>query len=104
MYCQCLINEMDQTVNPAGVEASMRLQYGTLGHLDKAVFAEEIESAKESERFEPGFLKSIADSFGLRADFAKWEDKKADGLYGPKKLWHPEPAYLVSPLIGNSVA
>ena len=73
---QRLINELDQTVNPAGVQGSMYLQYGTLGHLGRDTFRLEIEVAKQCEAEEPGFLKGIADSYGLGRDFDRWEQNK----------------------------
>lgn len=59
------IRRIDPTVNPVGVEASMRLQYGTLGHLGHDVFRREVEIAQACERERPGFLRGIARSFGL---------------------------------------
>ena len=56
---QLTIHEMDKTINPAGVEASMRLEYGTLDHLSRAAFSREIETAKECERQRPGFMRSL---------------------------------------------
>ena len=70
---QRIIFEIDPTVNPAGVEASMRLEYGTLDHLDRATFAQEIEIAKDCERTEPGYLRQIAESYGLARDFERAE-------------------------------
>lgn len=72
MNYQQTIRDMDPTVNPAGVEAAMRLQYGTLDHLDEQTFAEEIELAKACEAEEPGFLRRVAESYGMGADFDKW--------------------------------
>lgn len=71
-YYQDLIHELDATVNPAGVEASMRMQFGTLSHLDKAEFRREIKIAKQCEAAEPGYLKGVAESFGMAGDFAQW--------------------------------
>ena len=74
MY-QDLIHEIDPTINPAGVEASMRLQYSTLDHLPRSVFAQEIGLALMCEADEPGYLRSVADSYGMLSDFEKWETK-----------------------------
>ena len=63
------IRKIDPTVNPIGVEASMQLQYGTLDHLSRGVFREEIELAKACELEEPGFLRRTADSFGMGEAF-----------------------------------
>ena len=47
----------------------MRLQYGTLCHLDDRTFREEIQIAKNCEREEPGFLRMVAESyFDVRSD------------------------------------
>ena len=75
MYYQKIIRELDSTVNPAGVEASMRLQYGTLDHLCNATFKQEIKIAKACEKAEPGFLKGCAESMGFGAEYAMWQGK-----------------------------
>ena len=38
MNYQQTINELDKTINPAGVESSMRLHFATLDHLDRFTF------------------------------------------------------------------
>ncbi len=63
--------------NPAGVEASMRLQYGTLDHLSRETFEKEIQMAADCEADEPGFLQETAKGFGLSDDFQKWEEERA---------------------------
>ena len=68
-----LIHEIAPNLNPVGIEASMRLQYGTLSHLDRRVFVEEAQLAADMEREEPGCLRSIAISFGMGRDFDEWE-------------------------------
>ncbi len=75
MYYQKLLHELAPDLNPAGVEASMRLQYGTLNHLPREVFAEEAKLAADCERQSPGFLLRTADSFGMGDEFAAWETK-----------------------------
>ena len=70
------IGKVDPTVNPIGVEASMRLQYGTLDHLSRGVFHEEIELAKACEREEPDFMRSTACSFGWGEAFDRAEKDK----------------------------
>ena len=70
---QDIISEIDPNVNPAGVEACMWLQYGTLGHLSRETFRHEIALAKQCEREEPGFLRASAESYGLLRDFERWE-------------------------------
>lgn len=47
------------------VEASMRLQYSTLDHLSQQTFAEEIGIALACEAEQPGYLESVAASFGM---------------------------------------
>jgi len=64
MY-QTLITEIDPLINAAGIEASMRLQYGTLSHLSRETFVKEIKLASACEAEQPGFLNSIAKSYGL---------------------------------------
>ena len=75
MIYQNVIHDIDKTVNPAGVEANMRLIYGTLDHLPHQAFVEEVEIAKQCERDDPGHLKATADVEGLAEDFEYWEEK-----------------------------
>ena len=70
---QSLIRSINPTVNPAGVEASMRLQYSTLDHLGRDDFQREIDMALECEREQPGFLRMVANSFGMSREFDEWE-------------------------------
>lgn len=77
-YYQRLIHELAPGVNPAGVEASMRSQYGTLNHLPRGVFAEEAKIAAECEKQHPGYLRNIALSFGMVAEFDRWEAENAE--------------------------
>jgi hypothetical protein len=72
-HYQRIIRQLHPSVNPAGVEASMRLQYGTLSHLSDADFKREIRIAIACERDSPGFLRRIAESFGMGDDFQQWE-------------------------------
>jgi hypothetical protein len=74
-YYQRVIRELDakRTVNPAGVEASMRVNYGTLNHLCDSHFRREIRLARECEAAEPGYLRRVAESFGMADDFDAWE-------------------------------
>ena len=62
---QELIRKLDPDVYAPGVEASMRLEYGTLDHLDLSTFNFEIKLAKAIEREKPGFLHSIAKGFWI---------------------------------------
>lgn len=75
MYYQKLLRELAPDLNPAGVEASMRLQYGTLNHLPRKVFADDAKLAAECERQSPGFLRRTAESFGMDEEFTAWEPK-----------------------------
>ena len=74
-FYQNVIRNLHKTVNPAGVEASMRLQYGSLSHLSDADFRREIRLAVACEKEQPGFLKDTAASFGMADDFSEWERK-----------------------------
>ena len=66
MYQQ-LIRDLDPTVNPRWVEGFMRLQYGTLNHLDKSDFKREIRLFKEAQRegLNDDLWESNAKSYGL---------------------------------------
>ena len=60
MSYRALINELDPFVNAVGVEAAMRLQYGTLDHLSREAFVEEIRIARACEERSPGYLALCA--------------------------------------------
>lgn len=75
MFYQKLLHELAPDLNPAGIESTMRLQYGTLNRLPREVFAEEPSLAADFERQSPGFLRRAADSFGMADEFTAWEDK-----------------------------
>lgn len=77
MSYQTLLHELAPDLNPAGVEASMRLHYGTLNHLPRETFAEEARLAADLEGQSPGILRRIADSMGMADEFAKWEASHA---------------------------
>lgn len=68
-----IIKKIDLTVNPIGVEMNMRLEYGTLDTLSKAVFKKEIKLAKQMEAYDPGFLRRNAEIYGGLVDFDRWE-------------------------------
>ena len=72
---RAIINRIDPRVNAAGVEASMRLQHGTLDHLAQETFRDEIEIAKQCETREPGFLRECARSHGMAAEYQEDEEK-----------------------------
>ena len=79
-HYQDVIHGLDATVNPAGVEANMRLSHGTLDHLTRFDFTVEIEIAKVCERNEPGHLRETAISFGVGEDYDRWEGRKSLGV------------------------
>jgi hypothetical protein len=62
---QRIIAELDPGVDARHVEGAMRLQYGTLCHLSREVFAAEIRLFKLCEAEKPGYGESCARSFGL---------------------------------------
>ena len=64
MHYQQAIYRIDPTVNPAGVEGSMRLQYGTLDHLPHETFVAETALARQCEEASPGFLRGVAEIKG----------------------------------------
>ena len=73
MSCQTLLHELVPNLNPAGVEASMRLHYGTLNHLSRETFVVEAKLASDLEGQSPDILRKIAESMDMADDFAKWE-------------------------------
>ena len=78
MCYQTLLHGLAPDLNPAGVEASMRLHYGTLSHLPRETFAAEAKLAADLEAQSPGILSKIADSMGMTDDFTKWEGEHVD--------------------------
>ncbi len=77
MSYHTLLRELAPLLNPAGVEASVRLHYGTLNHLPRETFVAEAKLAADLEVQSPGILRKIAESMGLADDFAKWEASRA---------------------------
>ena len=77
MSYQTLLHELAPDLNPAGIEASMRLHYGTLNHLPRETFAAEAKLAANLEAQSPGILRKIAESMGMADDFANWEASHA---------------------------
>ncbi len=73
MLYQTLPRELAPDLNPAGVEASMRLHYGTLNHLPRETFVAEAKLAADLEVQSPGILRKMAESMGMADDFAEWE-------------------------------
>ena len=76
MHYQQAIYRIDPAVNPAGVEGSMRLQYGTLDHLPHETFVAETALARQCEEASPGFLRGVAESYGMADQFDAWETIK----------------------------
>ena len=83
MYYQHLIHELDPGANPAGVEASMRLRHGTLDHLSREEFQDEIRTARQCEKEEPGYMREAAESQGMTSGFFQWENKLTGGDRNP---------------------
>lgn len=65
MYA-AIINKIDPNVNAVHVEAHMRCQYGTLDHLPRETFREEIKLFHACEREQPGYGAALAASYGMR--------------------------------------
>lgn len=77
-FYQGIIHEvLPNGPNPAGVEASMRLQYGTLDHLPREEFRREARLAAACEAQSPGILKGLAASYGMAKDYDNWEAARA---------------------------
>ena len=77
MPYQTLLDELVPNLNPAGVEASMRMHYGTLNQLPRETFVAEAKLAADLEGQSPGILRKIAESMEMADDFAKWEASHA---------------------------
>ena len=75
MNYQDTIRSIDPNVNPVGVEASMRLEFGTLDHLSVEQFAAEVELARKMEASEPGILGRLASSYGMGREFIAAEQQ-----------------------------
>ena len=88
------IHDLDPTINPVGVEESMRIQYGTLDHLDRATFRAEIRLAHDMEAEEPGILRRIADSYG-NADRYDEAEAHVSRLHRPDAPTIHRPAQLI---------
>ena len=68
MMYQKIIREIDPTLTveeAAGFEGSMRFEYGTLDHLPRSKFRQEICLARMCEEEEGGYLRGVAKFFGL---------------------------------------
>lgn len=75
MSYQTTIHSFAPNLNPAGVEAFMRSEHGTLDHLPREAFRIEAKAAGEIEKDEPGYLKLLAASYGMLPEYEAWEAK-----------------------------
>lgn len=62
---QATIFQVVPDLDPRHVEAYMRLQYGTLDHLDRATFDREARTCAEAVRLAPSEAEELAKSYGL---------------------------------------
>lgn len=72
---QEMLHGMDPSINPAGVEAHLRLQYGTLDHLDAATFHKELALARNTEHLHPGYMREAAEAEAMTKDFNHWQTR-----------------------------
>jgi hypothetical protein len=63
MSYQKTISELAPDVDAAAVEAFMRLQYGTLDHLSRDDFKQEIRLFRECVKAEPDLIRSLKASY-----------------------------------------
>lgn len=77
---QIAIRDLDSTINPVGVECSMRLQVGNLSMLYPALFREELRIAGECEKASPGYLRGLAEIYGKLEQFEEWEREQAERI------------------------
>ena len=85
MSYQETLHEISPDVNPAGAEAFMRVKYGTLDHLPRETFEDEVRLASKFESDRPGTLRALANLEGMRDDFERWE-AEPNPRPRPKKL------------------
>ena len=64
---------IDPTVNPAGVEAHMRIQFHNLDNLDITDFRTHTYLAKVTEHRHPGYMREAAESQTMTADYNHWQ-------------------------------
>ena len=67
------IHGIDPTINPVGVECSMRLAHGALDNLPREAFLDETALARTCERERPGYLQAVAASYGATKRFDAWQ-------------------------------
>lgn len=77
MSNQTLLHELAPDLNPAGVEAAMRLHYHTPNHLPRETFVAEPKLGADLEGQSRGILRKIADGMGMFDDFTKWQASHA---------------------------
>ena len=65
------IHRIDPAGNAVGVDASMRLQHGTLDHLSDQKMRTEVNIARQYGEQDPGFLERCAESCGLKGECAR---------------------------------
>ena len=74
---------------PVGVICNMRLEYGTLDHLPPATFRRDVLLARECEKANPGYLRSVAESYGEDRLFDQWEKENEERQSKEKLIYRP---------------
>lgn len=64
MYAE-IFRELQPRHDPRLIEAVVRLQYGTLDHLDRTTLREEAAVAAEFIEIDPAAAEGLAQSYGL---------------------------------------
>lgn len=77
-FYQRLIHEIAPDVNPAAVEAFMRLEHSTLNGLPRARFVSECELVRLISASHMHDLRELAASYGMGEDYDHWEQRIAD--------------------------
>ena len=73
-FPQRLIHNLNTQVNPAFVEACMRLEHRTLSHLSRDCFAGNAERTRQEQKlWPPELIESTCESYGLLEDYQAWE-------------------------------
>lgn len=73
-----IISNIDPTINPYGVQGSIRLANLRMSSMWEFEFEEEIALAKQLHAQDPKFLRSVAASFGMVDEFDAWENINND--------------------------
>ena len=92
-HYQETIHQIDPTVNPAGLEGHLRLQYGTLDHLDPLLFKRETELAKLTEHRQPGYLREAAEAQSMTKDYNYWLPRISEPKAGPDCVVCSDPVH-----------